>query len=591
MELPSYQQMNKTSVALIEAYQRAARVVMANYDKDPDANWQDLMNMSEIYHKWLMEVMQHPEDVLQAQMNWWHDMVLLFEQYPKLQHSKTYEPIIKPNPRDKRFSSPLWEEYGCFFMIQQLYLIFSKHCFDFIAKHPSKDPTLTKQIQFFTERFIDAMSPTNFVLTNPQVLQKTVESRGENLIQGYQNFLNDLETGQGHFIIKMTDMSVFQVGKNLAGTPGKVIFENNLIQLIQYAPTSETVYAKPLLMIPPWINKYYILDLRQHNSLVRWAVDNGFTVFIISWINPDQNYAETTFADYMTEGVLAALDAIEEETGQTGVNALGFCVGGTLLATTLSYLAAKKQNRIHSATFLTTLIDFSDPGEIGVFIDENQIEALNKRMKFEGYLDGRLLMNTFNMLRANDLMWSYYVNNYLCGQEPFPFDVLFWNSDSTNLPAAMHRYYLKHFYVDNDLIKGNLPILDEIVDIRDVQVPTYFISTEHDHIAPWKTTFIGAKALKGDVTFVLGGSGHIAGIVNPPENHKYQYRTASRPIQDFASAEAWYQNSHEIPGSWWTHWGEWLTRHSGQKIPARQPALVLRAIEDAPGTYVKKRLL
>lgn len=591
MDLPSYQQMNETSASLLKAYQAAAKVLLANYDKDPDANWQDMKNISEIYHHWFAEVMENPSEIWQAQISWWQDAWKIYETYQPGLNPQAFTPLVMPGKRDKRFKSSLWQEYASFYMIQQMYLMFTKHCQEFIQKHPSKDPRVSQQIEFFTQQILDAISPTNFVLTNPQVLQQTIESRGENLIRGYQNFLDDLVQGQGHFMVKMTDMSAFHVGENLAATPGEVVFQNNLIELIQYNPSTKKVYERPLLMVPPWINKFYILDLRAHNSLAKWTVDQGITVFMISWKNPDKNDSDVTFSDYMTLGVLDALEAIEKETGIQSVNALGFCVGGTLLATTLSYLAQKQNDRIHSATFLTSLIDFSDPGEIGVFIDEKQLQALDKRMEVEGYLDGRLLMNTFNMLRSNDLLWSYYVNNYLCGQEPFPFDVLFWNCDSTNLPAAMHRFYLRHFYLNNELIQGELPILDVLADIHDVTVPAYFISTAQDHIAPWKTTFKGAQALKGPVTFVLGASGHIAGIVNPPCNEKYDYQTTSAPIKDFKNAEDWLEAAESQDGSWWTHWGEWIKTQSGSHIAARQPGQHLPIVEKAPGEYVKKRIL
>lgn len=591
MEPLSYQQMNETSMELVKAYQEAAKVVIENYNKDPDANWQDVMNISEIFTHWMAEILQSPHMIWEVQSRWWQDYLTLLERYQESLLGKPVEPVILPHKRDKRFESGLWQEQSSFFLIQQLYLLFSKYCTDFIRDHKSKNPKIAQQVRFFTDQYLDAISPTNFILTNPQVLKKTVDTHGENLIEGYRHFLEDVIHGQGHFSIKMTDMSAFHVGKNLAVTPGKVIFENPLIQLIQYMPTTEKVYERPLLIIPPWINKYYILDLRTHNSLVKWIVDQGYTVFMISWVNPDKSYALTSFSDYMEQGVFAALDAIESATAQPSINALGFCVGGTLLATTLSYCAAKKISRIYSATFLTTLIDFSDPGEVGVFIDEKQFQALEKRMDIEGYLDGRLIMNTFNMLRSNDLMWSYYVNNYLCGQEPFPFDVLFWNCDSTNLPAAMHQYYLRHFYLDNELIQGALPILGEMLDIHNVAVPAYFISTEHDHIAPWKTTFIGAQAMQGPVTFVLGGSGHIAGIVNPPSNNKYGYKIAAGHPNHYATADDWYKASQQREGSWWAHWEAWLKSQSGALIGARTPGDKTPVLTDAPGDYVKKRIL
>jgi polyhydroxyalkanoate synthase len=366
------------------------------------------------------------------------------------------------------------------------------------------------------------------------------------------------------------------------------VFQNDLMQLIQYTPSTDTVHKRPLLIVPPWINKYYILDLREKNSFVKWAVGEGHTVFIVSWVNPDARFAAKSFENYLNEGPLAALDAIERATGEREVNVVGFCLGGTLVATSLGYLAAKSDKRVKSATFFATLIDFTRAGELEVFVDEQQVEALEKRMEERGYLEGSEMAATFNMLRANDLIWSFVVNNYLLGRDPFPFDLLYWNSDSTRMPAAMHSFYLRNMYLQNSLAQpGGIVMNDTPVDVSRVEVPTYFISTIEDHIAPWKSTYSGARLFRGPVRFVLGGSGHIAGIINPPAANKYGYWT--NDARD-AEPDAWLAAAKNHPGSWWTDWARWIAKHAGGKVSARVPGEgKLRAIEDAPGSYVTLR--
>ena len=444
-------------------------------------------------------------------------------------------------------------------------------------------------MDFYSRQFVDAMSPTNFLLTNPEVLRKTAETGGENLIKGLNNLLTDLEAGKGNLRIKMTDTDAFKLGENIGVSPGKVIYQNKLMQLIQYSPASDTVLKRPLLIGPPWINKFYILDLRPKNSLVRWAVAQGHTVFMISWVNPDETLAETDFASYMRLGYLDALDAIERATGEREVNAIGYCLGGTLLAATLAYMAAKNDDRIKSATFFVTMMDFEEAGELGVFIDEEQLTALEEKMNKRGYLEGSEMATTFNMLRANDLIWSFVVNNYLLGNEPFPFDLLYWNSDSTRMPAAMHSFYLRRMYQENKLREPGGIELDGVkIDLRQIRTPAYFLSTREDHIAPWKSTYRSAHLLGGENRFVLAASGHIAGVVNPPEGGKYSHWiNADLP----STADAWLDGATEIAGSWWPDWQRWVTAIDAAKAPARVPGDgKLTPIEDAPGSYVKVKL-
>jgi polyhydroxyalkanoate synthase len=430
------------------------------------------------------------------------------------------------------------------------------------------------------------MSPSNFVLTNPEVLRRTVDSGGENLLRGLNNLLSDLEHGRGRLRIRMSDNDAFSIGRNIAVSPGKVVYQNALMQLIQYAPSTAQVLKRPLLIIPPWINKYYVLDLRAKNSWVRWAVAQGHTVFMVSWVNPDSNLADKGFDDYMREGVLDALTAIEQATGERAVNAIGYCLGGTLLGATLAYMTATEDKRIASATFFVTLLDFSDPGEINVFLDEEQLKAIEEKMTRRGYLDGSEMAATFNMLRANDLIWSFVVNNYLLGNEPFPFDLLYWNSDSTRMPARMHSFYLRNMYRKNLLIEPGGISLDGVpIDVSKITVPAYFLSAREDHIAPWRTTYRGARLLSGPVRFMLAGSGHIAGVINPPESGKYSHWV--NPDLP-PTAEEWLAGSTEIAGSWWADWQRWVTSQDRKKVKARTPgAGALPPLEDAPGSYVR----
>ena len=431
------------------------------------------------------------------------------------------------------------------------------------------------------------MAPSNFVMTNPEVLRTTIESGGENLLKGLENLIEDLERGKGRLDIKMTDMDAFEVGRDVAVTPGSVVFQNDLIQLLQFEPTTETVFKRPLLIIPPWINKYYILDLREKNSFVRWATDQGHTVFVISWVNPNEKLAGKTFDDYMVEGPLAALGAMEKATGVREADVIGYCLGGTLLAATLSYMAATGDDRVKTATYFATMVDFAEAGELSVFIDEEQLAALEQRMEKKGYLEGQDMATTFNMLRANDLIWSFVINNYLLGKEPFPFDLLYWNSDATRMPAAMHSFYLRKMYQENLLAKpGGIRLRNVPIDLGKITVPTYILSSREDHIAPWKSTYAATQLYKGPVRFVLSASGHIAGVVNPPAAHKYCHWTNDTLP---ASADAWFASATQHEGSWWPDWQEWVTAAADgvEKVPARRPGdRKLKAIEPAPGAYV-----
>jgi polyhydroxyalkanoate synthase len=496
------------------------------------------------------------------------------------------QPVAEPAKGDARFKDEDWSSNFLFDHIKQSYLIAARHLQQAVAKVEGLPPESEKKVAFFTRQYVDALAPSNFLLTNPQVLRETLQSGGQNLVRGLNNLLSDIEKGGGQLRISMTDESAFQLGRNVATTPGKVVHQTPLMQLIQYQPTTSEVYRRPLVIIPPWINKYYILDLREKNSFIRWAVAQGHTVFVLSWVNPDASLAQKGFDDYMREGALAAFDAVEKLTGERDINAIGYCLGGTLLGATLGYLANTNQERVASATFFVSLLDFSEPGELGVFIDEEQVASLEKKMNQRGYLEGSEMAGTFNLLRANDLVWSFVVNNYLLGKDPFPFDLLYWNADSTRMPARMHSFYLRNMYIKNLLGEPGGIELDGVpIDLQAVKVPAYFISTVEDHIAPWRSTYKGAKYLGGPVRFVLGGSGHIAGIVNPPAAKKYHYWVNDALPQ---TPEEWFASAKQVPGSWWEDWQAWIDRQNGgDKVPARSPQ---NPIEDAPGRYALQRI-
>lgn len=550
----------------------------------------DELGIAQAFMDMMAKLLSNPLQMAQAQMN------LVWEYFTLWQHSMLRvvgvhgTPIASPASGDKRFKDDQWQEHFLFDFVKQSYLITARHIHDTVSCVKGLDDQTQQKVNFYTRQYVDAMSPSNFAITNPEVFRETVKSQGQNLVKGLNNLLRDIEDGGGNLRVKMTDTTAFELGKNVATTPGKVVFENEMMQLLQYTPTTDKALKRPLLIVPPWINKFYILDLREKNSYIKWAVEQGHTVFVISWVNPDEELAEKSFDTYVLEGVIAALDAIQEQTGEKEVNAIGYCLGGTLLATTLAYLAAKRRKRIASATFFTTMTDFAEPGELGVFIDEGQIASLEKKMFDRGYLEGAEMAGTFNMLRANDLIWSFVVNNYLMGKDPFPFDLLYWNSDSTRMPAAMHSFYLRNLYMENLMVEpGGIEVDGTPIDLGKIKVPCYFISTIEDHIAPWKSTYSGARHFGGPVRFVLGGSGHIAGIVNPPAANKYGYWVSQSGDMP-KDVQAWFDSATQQSGSWWTDWQAWVTGHDNTQVPVRDPAKgKLKAIEDAPGRYVKMR--
>ena len=616
--------------------------------------------VSKAYQSLWQQMLTDPRRLVEAQVSLWQDYAKLWENTARRMAGEEVEPAVTPEPGDRRFKDDAWSENPLYDHVKQSYLLASKFMLSTVRETEGLDAHTAHKVDFYTRQFIDALAPTNFAMTNPEVARRTVETGGENLVQGLSNMLEDLERGQGRLRVRMTDPEKFKLGENVAVTPGKVVFENDLMQLLQYAPATETVRRRPLLIVPPWINKYYILDLRPKNSFIRWAVGQGHTVFVISWVNPDERLADKTMSDYLLEGPVAALEAVGQATGESRVNAIGYCLGGTLLAATLAYLKARDaadsstpeaaagsgdageppepatvaeeaqaveigdagearqeseaaesaesaeatgaaamqesaapsvaglRPSIESATFFTTMVDFAEPGELGVFIDEEQLALVEESMKDKGYFDGAKMAEAFNLLRANDLIWSFVINNYLMGKDPFPFDLLYWNSDSTRMPREMHSAYLRDMYQDNRLREPGGITLDGVpIDLASIDVPAYILSTREDHIAPWKSTYAATRLYSGPIRFVLAMSGHIAGVVNPPSANKYGYFTG----EVAETPDAWIEAATAHEGSWWPDWDAWVSEHDGGEAPAREPGTgALPVIEDAPGRYVKVRI-
>jgi polyhydroxyalkanoate synthase subunit PhaC len=489
--------------------------------------------------------------------------------------------------KDKRFKHPQWSENAVFGMVKDSYLVTAKSILSAIREVKGMDRATARKVEFYTRQLVDALSPSNFVATNPEVLTATLASGGQNLLRGLENLLVDLKRGNGRLAITMTDTKAFRLGENIATTPGKIVYQNDLTQLIQYMPSTSEVRRRPLLIVPPWINKFYVLDLQPNNSFIKWAVDQGHTVFVISWVNPDAKLAAKCFENYMIEGPLAALDAIESATGERSINTIGYCLGGTLLAATAAYSAAKGDDRIASATYLATLVDFSEVGDMAVFVDNKQLASLERRMHERGYLEAHDMTTAFSMLRANDLIWSFVVNNYLLGREQVSFDLLFWNSDPTRMPATMHSFYLRNMYQQNLLARPcGISLAGTPIDLSKIRTPTFVLSTHEDHIAPWKSTYAATRLYSGPVKFVLSGSGHMAGVISPPGGKYGHWANDNLP----PSPDEWFGGATPQQGSWWPVWDQWVAQLDSARIAARPPGGGrLPIIEDAPGSYVRVR--
>src|SRR5262249_40753083 len=584
--IPDPLEFSKAMANLAERSQRIVAEFLTHKAGD-GLGMADPLNIASAFLEMTTRLMADPAKLLQSQISLWQAHMDLWQSAALRMMGRTDAKAAEPAPDDRRFKDAAWEANQLFDFIKQSYLLTARWLTQTVREIDGLDEKTAKKVDFYTRQFVDAMAPTNFLLTNPEVLRATVESHGENLVKGLENLLEDLERGKGKLHIKMTDLEAFRVGHNIAGSPGKVVFRNDLIELLQYAPTTEKVHKRPLLVIPPWINKFYILDLREKNSFIKWAVGEGHTVFVVSWVNPDEKLADKSFEDYMLEGPLAALDAIEKATGEPDANVIGYCLGGTLLACTLAYMAAKKDTRVASATFFASLVDFKEPGDLGLFIDEEQLAALEERMNEKGYLEGRDMAITFNMLRANDLIWSFVVNNYLLGKAPFPFDLLYWNADSTRMPAAMHSFYLRNMYQENLLVKPGGISLDGVpIHLRKIDTPSFLLSTREDHIAPWRSTYAATQLYRGPVKFVLSASGHIAGVVNPPGGKYGCWENEKNP----PTPEEWLATPTSHPDSSLPVLERWVSQYASGEVPARHPGDgKLKPIEDAPGSYVKVR--
>ncbi|MEK9683802.1 MAG: class I poly(R)-hydroxyalkanoic acid synthase [Rhodospirillaceae bacterium] len=588
----------KSMLAMGQASQDLAKIWLESFQSlgievlssKPQSNKPDpeLANSSPSPLDSLLKAKTNSDKALAAQMELWAGYQQLW--------MNTTQALIKneaPKPTDgiksdRRFKDPEWTENPVFNFLKESYLLNARWVKSMTASIEDVDADTAMKIDFYARQLIDAWAPTNFALTNPEVLREIKNSNGENLTKGLQNLADDIAKSAGTPTIRQTDMNVFEVGKNIAVTEGSVIFQNEIFQLIQYAAKTDTVFKVPLLIIPPWINKYYILDLQPENSFVSWLTEQGYTVFLISWVNPDESLRHKGLSDYMKEGILTALDVIEKATGEKEINTIGYCIGGTLLAITLGYLAAKKIDRIKSATFLAAQIDFTEAGELRVFTDKEQIDLISAQVEAQGYLDGAAMAWIFNMLRPNDLIWSFVINNYLMGKDPQPFDLLYWNADSTRFPAKMIVEYLRNMYQNNLLAKsGGISVDGTPIDLTLVKTPAFFQATREDHIAPYPSVFKAMNIFSGPKTFALAGSGHIAGIVNHPSKEKYQFWHNNKR-KKYKDADAWLAEASETSGSWWPSWHIWNSKKSGPKIKARHPGNTdLPILEPAPGSYVK----
>ncbi|MBI5494752.1 MAG: class I poly(R)-hydroxyalkanoic acid synthase [Deltaproteobacteria bacterium] len=531
---------------------------------------------------------RHPVKVARSQWHLARDTASLTVNAARRVLGRPVTPVVEPAKGDRRFKDAAWSDNAWFDFLKQAHLLGHRFAGELVDAAAELSEADALKVEFYARQFMDALSPSNFPWSNPEVLRATRESHGENLLRGLENLLRDLEAGQGSLRIRVTDENAFKVGGNLAVTPGKVVWRNELCELIHYAPLTETQHATPLLFIPPWINKFYILDLRPENSLVRWLLGQGFNVFLLSWVNPDERHAQKGYGDYLKDGPLTALEVIRTITGKERVHAVGYCLGGTLLATLAAHLAARGDERLASTSYFTTLTDFSAVGELGMFVEPAVVDQVEQKMRARGYLKGEEMQFPFNLMRSNDLIWSHVVNNYLLGRSPFPFDMLYWASDSTRMPAEMHAFYLRNMYVENKLVKpGGLVVLGTPLDLRNVRVPTFMVSTREDHIAPWKATYKATQLFSGPVAFHLAGSGHIAGIINPPTQVKYGFVTAEVNPPD---PDAFLAAARETAGSWWPTWAQWLTSHGDEQVPAAPPGGgKVPLLGDAPGSYAPVR--
>jgi poly[(R)-3-hydroxyalkanoate] polymerase subunit PhaC len=565
------------------------KLLIKNFNpKDPLLSTKDPFNLASAIMDFQKKVYQNPQKLMNAQQQLWENqMNLWYQASKKFMGTEDKSAQVSKSKIDRRFKDKAWDENHVFDLLKKSYLMTADWIHKTVQDVDGLDPGAQKKINFLTQQFVTALSPSNFAHTNPEVLRETIATGGENLVKGLENLKRDFERGKGKLHIKTVDHDFFKVGENIASTPGKIVYRNELIELIQYAPTTEQVYETPLLMIPPWINKYYIFDLSEKKSFVKWYLDQGYTVFVISWVNPDEKLAHKDFKDYMFEGVIDAVDAMTKTLGVEQVHVAGYCIGGTLLSMTLSYLIQKRKNKIKTASLLTCLLDFHNAGDVTFFIDDKQLDFLINRIDSQGYLDAKAINSTYSVLRSNDMIWSFVVNNYLLGRDAFPFDLLYWNDDSTHMPAAMMKSFLKNMYHDNCLMSRNGMEVDGVkLDMSKIDIPCFIMAAKEDHIAPWKNTYATTQLVSGPIKYVLSASGHVAGMANHPAQNKYCYWENDEEYP--RDGEKWLAGTTEHKGSWWNCWVKWLNEHQDKKVAARDPSKgKLKPLDDAPGTYVR----
>jgi polyhydroxyalkanoate synthase subunit PhaC len=586
-QLADFERMSKSAAALVEEGGRVMAAVTRAKERDvavslaPDETADLMKTVATVMQQWLVE----PQKAAEAQRSLSESIAQLWMQTFKAMSGEKADPVIEADPRDKRFADEEWTKNPYFSFLKQAYLVTSRWAEELVTRTDGLDPLVKQKAEFYMRQLTAALSPSNFIGTNPELIRATLNEGGDNLVRGMHMLAEDIEIGKGELKVRQTTPGSFKVGENLAMTPGKVVYRNEIMELIQYSPATEKVLAKPVLICPPWINKFYVLDLTREKSFIGWMVAQGLTVFVISWVNPDERHRALDWSDYMQRGILKAADVARDICDEKSVHAVGYCVGGTLLAATLAWLAQKKDKRISDATLLTTQVDFSNAGDLKVFADEAQIRSIEETMSKFGYLPGAKMAAAFNMLRPLDLIWPYMVNTYVKGVSPQPFDLLHWNSDSTRMGEANHRFYLRNCYLENRLAKDELKLAGTAVSLQDVKTPIYNLAAREDHIAPARSVFIGSSLFGGNVTYVLAGSGHIAGVINPPAKNKYQYWTGG-PVE--GAFEDWLGKARETPGSWWPHWLAWITALDDRKVKARKPGSKrYPKLGDAPGDYVK----
>ena len=532
--------------------------------------------------KYFSEILSNPSKLIENQVKYYKSSL---ETWSDVQRYFLKQENNNSKKNDKRFRSVTWEENPYFKMIKQQYLTSSDIIQETITGIDGLSHPEQKQITFFTKQMLEFFSPTNFLMTNPDALKEAMETKGQSLVNGLENLVDDLEKNDGEFNVSLTDKTAFEIGKNIANAEGSVIYENKLYQLIYYKPTQEISHQIPILIIPPWINKFYILDLKPENSFIKFLLSKGIPVFLMSWVNPDSSHSEIGYDDYLKDGLLDAIEQTRRFYSVDLINSIGYCIGGTLLATGLSYLNARKLEYIKSASFFTTLTDFEDPGDLSIFVSDEYLNTIKDQIDDLGFMDGDFLSQTFSFLRSNDLIYGPAVKSYLMGKKPPPFDLLYWNSDSTNLPGKMALEYLEKFYKNNDFSKGKLEVLGEKVNLEQISQPIIVIGTFNDHIAPWKSSFNGLSKTSGEKVFILAGSGHIAGIINPEHSNKYGYWINN---ENYSTPEKWFNSSINKNGSWWNEWYEWKKQFLAEKIISTK-MIGITEIEPAPGRYVKKK--